>query len=239
VWFDAQVPFTPTSLDVVGPNGRVPAVCFVPRDADATSPLLLFGHGANLGKDDPVMQQIAKTLARWVPAVVVLIDFPAHGERADPSLSVEAAAAAVDASMGDPTLPAQLAGDWQAVITAARTLTRGRVGYVGFSMGAVHGFTSVAGVAEVEAAAFMVGGLLADHEGRNALMKAGVEQLGDREVLMCNMTRDEHFPIDRALELFALVPGPKRMHVYEGTHWDVGPEAVRSAADFLRRTLAP
>src|SRR5690349_23260310 len=133
VCFDARVPFEPIALDVVAVGGaRVPTICFVPRDADARTPLLLFGHGANLGKDDPIMQQIAKTLARWIPAVVALIDFPAHGERSDGG-----GEAAVQATMSDPALPEQLATDWQAVIAAARAHTRGRVGYVGFSMGAM------------------------------------------------------------------------------------------------------
>jgi dienelactone hydrolase len=245
LWFDAAVPFEPVRLAAVGAHGSVPALAFVPHDTTPSSPLLLFGHGANLSKDDPIMQQIAKTLARWVPALVALIDFPAHGERADSTTSPDVVAAAVEASMADDTLPAQLADDWNAVIAAARAQTRGRVGYVGFSMGAVHGFTSVGLVAEVEAAAFIVGGLFlagypdADTSAkRNAMIRRGLPALGEREVLMCNMTRDEHFPIDLALEAFELVPGPKRMHVYEGTHWDVGPEAVRSAADFFRRTLA-
>jgi dienelactone hydrolase len=227
------VPFEPIPLDVVGAHDRVPTLLFVPRDAAAHTPLLLFGHGANLSKDDVVMQQIAKTLARWVPAVVAVIDFPAHGER-----DQGGGEPAVMATMDDPALPAQLADDWNAVIAAARAHTRGRVGYVGFSMGAVHGFSSVAGVPEVEAAAFMVGGFRVGGRGDD-IIRAGAERLAGREVLMCNMTRDEHFPIDRALDLFALVPGPKRMHVFEGTHTDLAAEAVRSAADFFARTLAP
>jgi dienelactone hydrolase len=227
------VPFEPLPLDVVTPHGRVPTLLFVPRDAAPRTPLLLFGHGANLGKDDVVMQQIAKTLARWVPAVVAVIDFPAHGERDEGG-----GEAAVVATMDDPDLPAQLADDWMAVIAAARAHTQGRVGYVGFSMGAVHGFSSIAGVPDVEAAAFMVGGYRVAGRGDD-IIRAGAERLGAREVLMCNMTRDEHFPIDRALDLFAIIPGPKRMHVFEGTHADLAAEAVRSAADFFARTLSP
>jgi dienelactone hydrolase len=232
------VAFEPLALEVVGSGGRVPTVCFVPRDATRDTPLLLFGHGANLGKDDPIMQQIAKALARWVPAVVALIDFPAHGERSDPAWSPRAAEAAVQATMEDATLPAQLADDWNAVIAAVRTHTDGRVGYVGFSMGAVHGFSSIGAVDVVDAAALIVGGLFDGNEKRNDIIRAGIARLGDREVLMCNMTRDEHFPIGLALDAFALVPGPKRMHVYDGGHEDVGPEAVKSATDFFRRTLS-
>jgi dienelactone hydrolase len=147
--------------------------------------------------------------------------------------------------MEDAALPSQLADEFRSVIAAARAHTKGRVGYVGFSMGAVHGFSTVGRVDEIEAAAFVVGGLfLRDwpdaprNATRNAIIRDGLRALGTREVLMCNMTRDEHFPIDLAIEAFELVPGPKRMHVYEGTHVDVGPEAVESVVGFFRRTLS-
>jgi dienelactone hydrolase len=238
------VAFEPVVLDVAGPP-RVPAVCFVPRDTDVRTPLLVFGHGANLSKDDPIMQTIAKGLARAIPAVVALVDFPAHGERADASWSERDAEVAVQATMEDDALPQQLADEWRAVIAAARQHTEGRVGYVGFSMGAVHGFATVGLVDEIEAAAFVVGGLfLRDwpdarrNDVRNTIIRDGIGKLGEREVLMCNMARDEHFPIDLAIEAFELVPGPKRMHVYEGTHVDVGPEAVESVIAFFRRTLS-
>ena len=242
--FDAAVSFEPVALEVAAPH-RVPAVCFVPRDANAQTPLLLFGHGANLSKDDPIMQTIAKGFARAVPAVVVLVDFPAHGERADATWSTRDAETAVQATMEDDALPQQLADEWRAVVAAARRHTPGRVGYVGFSMGAVHGFSTVGLVDDIEAAAFVVGGLFLRgwpdarrNEVRNTIIRNGIGKLGDREVLMCNMTRDEHFPIDLAIEAFELVPGPKRMHVYEGTHVDVGPEAVESVVAFFRRTLS-
>jgi dienelactone hydrolase len=227
------VPFEPLSLDVSAGGERVPTICFVPRDATDNTPLLLFGHGANLGKDDPIMQQIAKALARAVPAVVAMIDFPTHGER--PGGGDDAA---VQASMSDAALPERIAAEWNAVITAARAHTQGRVGYVGFSMGAMHGLSSIGGVPEVEACAFVVGGFVRD-DHRNAIIRAGIERLGSREVLMCNLTRDEHFPIVMALDAFALIPGPKRMHVWEGTHVDVPAEAVRSLSEFFARTLAP
>jgi hypothetical protein len=58
-------------------------------------------------------------------------------------------------------------------------------------------------------------------------------------VLMLNMTRDEHFPIEGALEVLELIPGPKRMGVWTGVHADIPPEAIQLAVDFFRRTLTP
>jgi hypothetical protein len=63
--------------------------------------------------------------------------------------------------------------------------------------------------------------------------------MGEREVLMLNMTRDEHFPIAGAIDAFELMPGPKRMGVWSGTHVEFPPEAMEQALAFLTRTLAP
>ena len=49
---------------------------------------------------------------------------------------------------------------------------------------------------------------------------------GEREVLMLNMTRDEHFPIEGAIEVLEAIPGPKRMGVWAGTHVEIPPEAI-------------
>ena len=87
------------------------------------------------------------------------------------------------------------------------------------------------------AAVFALGGLT-PHEGRNAIIKAGAQRLGDREVLMLNMTRDEYFDMPGALDLFEAIPGPKRMGVWPGGHTDIGPEAIKMAVDFFKRTLA-
>lgn len=53
------------------------------------------------------------------------------------------------------------------------------------------------------------------------------------------MTRDEHFPIADALEVFALLPGHKRMGVWEGTHEQLPAEAMTMATDFLHKHLTP
>jgi len=58
-------------------------------------------------------------------------------------------------------------------------------------------------------------------------------------VLMLNMTRDEHFPIDGAIEVLEAIPGPKRMGVWAGTHVDIPPEAIVQANQFLARALTP
>jgi hypothetical protein len=98
------------------------------------------------------------------------------------------------------------------------------------------GFSIVGDLAPVTAAVFALGGLT-PNAGRNAIIKAGAQRLGDREVLMLNMTRDEYFDMPGALDLFEVIPGPKRMGVWPGGHTDIGPEAIKMAVDFFQRTL--
>jgi hypothetical protein len=116
-------------------------------------------------------------------------------------------------------------------------------------MGSIFGFGIVPRLADIRAVLLAVGGLLDEHAAdpeagernaaRNRIIRDGAARFGDRQVLMTNMTRDEHFPIAGALEVFALLPGPKRMGVWEGTHEQLPAEAMTMAIDFLRLHLAP
>jgi predicted esterase len=218
-----------------------PTLLYVPPGEHDVRPLILFGHGAHLSKDDPIMQMIAKGFCRGANAAVALMDAPGHGERRASGLTDEQFNADVGRRMSDPKNHAQLTADWQAVEAAARAADpriTGPTGYVGFSMGAMFGLSIVGDLPSVVAAVFALGGLMYD-EARNELVRAGVARLGGREVLMLNMTRDEHFPLDAAIEILESIPGPKRMGVWTGTHADIPPEAVQLAVDFFRRTLAP
>jgi dienelactone hydrolase len=217
-----------------------PAWLFVPPGDHDALPLVLVGHGAHLSKDDQFMQILAKTFCRGVPAAAALMDCPGHGERRAPDTSDGEFDADVQRRLTDPDNYAQVRADWIAVERAARAADRrvsGPTGYAGFSMGAMFGLAVVADLPSVVAAVFALGGLTAD-ERRNALIRDGACRLGEREVLMLNMTRDEHFPMDGALEVFESIPGPKRMGVWAGGHVDIPPEAVQLGVDFFRRTLA-
>jgi dienelactone hydrolase len=218
-----------------------PTLLFVPPGDHDALPLVLFGHGAHLSKDDPIMQMIAKGFCRGVPAAVALMDCPGHGERRAGDVTDDRFEADIARRMSDRATYAQLTADWRAVETAARAADVrivGPTGYAGFSMGAMFGLAIVADLPSVGAAVFALGGLM-NVDVRDELIRAGVAQLGGREVLMLNMTRDEHFSIEGAIEVLESVPGPKRMSVWTGTHIDLPPEAIQLAVDFFRRTLAP
>jgi predicted esterase len=227
------MPLTPIRLD-----NAPPTLLFVPPGDDPV-PLILLGHGAHLSKDDPVMQILAKTLCRGVDAAVALMDCPGHGERRSPEVTDPEFETDIARRMSDPVDHAEVTADWIAVEAAARASdarVTGPTGYAGFSMGAMFGLAIVGSLPSVTSAVFALGGLRIN--ARNDLIRDGAARLGDREVLMLNMTRDEHFPIEGAIEVLEAIPGPKRMGVWTGTHVDIPPEAIGQAVEFFRRTLS-
>jgi predicted esterase len=219
---------------------------FVPRSEEPL-PLVLLGHGAHQSKDDPIAQLLARAIARGVPAGVALMDCPGHGARRLADSGDAEFEADVRRRMGDPEGDGALTAEWSAVASAARAAApevSGPTGYAGFSMGALFGLSIVADLPEVRAAMFALGGVLYEDglagsgtAARNARVREGASRLGDREVLMLNMTRDEHFPLSGALDVFEAIPGPKRMGVWAGTHEEIPPEAIKLATSFFARTL--
>ena len=225
--------------------GDVPGIVFTPRDTapDARLPLVLLGHGAHFGKDDPTMQALCWGLAYGVPSAVLCIDAPHHGERRPPGLDDAGFDALVHKGMGDPDTHLRFADDWRAAMAAARAevpVIDERTGYAGFSMGSIFGVSIVSAIGFQGPIVLAVGGLRGDdangaHE-QNMLMRTGAETLVDRDVLMLNMTRDEAFPISRAVELFELLPTTsKHMVVWQGAHTDLPPAAIEHASTFLQR----
>jgi len=235
------VPIPSVRLEPIVGDHTAPALLFVPP-GEGPLPLVLLGHGAHLSKDDAVMQVLARGFARGVPAGVALMDCPGHGERRPAGSTDEEFERAVALRMRDPERDAALVADWLAVAAAARAAEprlTGALGYAGFSMGALLGLSIVADLPDVRAAVFALGGVIDDAQvARNAKVRAGASRLGEREVLMLNMTRDEHFPIAGAIDVFEAIPGAKRMGVWAGTHVDIPPEAIVLANQFFARTLA-
>ena len=98
-------------------------------------------------------------------------------------------------------------------------------------MGAIFGVPTVAALASIKAAVFVVGGVPAgggieDPPLRPLLLKAA-SKLGQSQVLMVNTTQDEIFPVEGVHELFDAIPGPnKRLMFWEGKHDDWPPEAI-------------
>jgi dienelactone hydrolase len=238
------MPNDPIRVAPKGPAGPVPALVFAPDNPPARLPVVLLGHGAHLGKDDPTMQLLCRALAT-VPAAVAIMDAPGHGERRPQDLGDVEWEAEVLTRMGDPAVHSQVLAEWPLVLAATRErvpAADGPVAYAGFSMGSIFGLSIVGDLTEVRAAVFAVGGYLTEERERagavNTLIARGIPKLGEREVLMVNMTRDESFPIARAIDVLEAIPGRRSMHVYVGGHRDLPPAAMSGMLRFLRHALA-
>lgn len=254
-----------TPIEVAGESGPVPALLWTPERNARPGPLLLLGHGGEGSKDAERYQGLARFFARRVPAAVLMIDGPAHGERAPRTGAPLDRFREVRRTLADPRTAAQMARDWGAALAAARCvdgLGSAPVGYFGLSMGTLLGVPSVAALPEVRAAVFALGGLpretgvaavaraagapeevariMAEEDApgvRGRVLLEATAQLGEREILLLNMDGDEAFPMEGALRFFRAIPGPKRMGVWKGGHMDLPREALELAADFLRERL--
>jgi dienelactone hydrolase len=162
-------------------------------------------------------------------------------------------------------MPATFVAEWRAAFEAAgevKGVDAGRAGYIGFSMGTLLGVPTVAGIPEIKAAVFGLGGVprmggvgdLAkkygapdaavaminaedDAELRGQVVIDAARTLHDRQVLLLNMTEDEVFPIEGAFEFLKALPGPSRIAFFKGGHMEMPAEALDLAAWFLRRCL--
>ena len=70
------------------------------------------------------------------------------------------------------------------------------------------------------------------------MIAKGIPKLGDRDVLMVNMTADESFPIARAIEVLEAIPGPCRCTCTSGVIPTFLPASMSGIRRFLRWTLA-
>jgi len=256
----------PAKFVAEGPAGPVPSLLFRGH-AESASPraVVMLGHGGGGSKDQPRIAQLAERFATALDGAVLVIDGPVHGDRVPDVDDAEERFRTVRRTLSDPATPGRMAEDWRAALAHARglvDLAGVPVGYVGFSMGTLLGVPTVAAIEEVRAAVFGLGGIVRrggvpdvaraagfdervariiaeedDPEVRNRALRDAAVTLAGREVLMLSMTRDEAFPIEGALELFSLFPGPKRMALWEGGHLELPPEAIDLAVRFFAHHL--
>src|SRR5688500_10394309 len=109
-------------VEAEGPKGMVPGVLHMPADRSGYLPLILLGHGGDGHKDQPQWQSIGRFLARRVPAAVLCIDGPAHGERAPKHDDIRENFRAIRAAITDPATAANFIEDWRASAAEARNV---------------------------------------------------------------------------------------------------------------------
>jgi dienelactone hydrolase len=223
---------------------RVPGLLLLPTDGPGPFPLVLVQHGAGGSKEAEYLDAVR---LRWVQrgVSVASIDFPLHGERASAKLTQQ-----LLAMLGPGTRPSDdvlaLFGEFarQAVADLARAvdalgtlpaIDTTRVGYVGFSLGAILGSLYVPYDARVRAAVLAVGGA---GIGPAALdPTAHIGRFAPRPLLLVNASRDERIPRSAAEALHAAAGDPKEIEWFDAGHTDLPGAALKRMWGFLATHL--
>jgi len=132
--------------------------------------------------------------------------------------------------------------DWHK-ITSSLSSIGPAVAYVGFSMGAIFGFSTVASMPSMEAAAFVAGGIpsgggIDDPPLRQHLIDAA-RRLDTTPVLMQNKLGDHIFSVDDSHELFNEVAGEGNRLVFsDGDHDDWPAALIGESIDFINQNIS-
>jgi dienelactone hydrolase len=231
---------------------RVPAVLTRPG-GKGRPPVALILHGVTGSKDAPYVSACARMLIASGFATIA-IDSPYHGDRArddrDPRFhnftSYTNRNAAVQSA-----LDCMRAVDY---LCSRDDLDAGRLGFVGFSQGAIVGTAFCARDPRVRAVALVVGGgnfLRMYPPAKNPAARARAERIAEtidpvhhaalispRPLLMVNATRDDLIPRGCTEDLFNAARPPKDILWYDATHSGLPAEAFRRVRAFLLREAA-
>ena len=210
--------------------GEAPGRLWLPEGEEGPLPLVLIQHPGMSGKDDAIVSGPARAWALAHGWACCGLDAPGHGERrtADPL-----------AALRDPeraaTLAAQFAGEVHDALTALAErypIETARLGYYGYSLGAMLGVRAVAGDGRFRAAVFAAAGtgpLTGPATGEGSHL-AG---LADVAVRIIAKARDEIVPAEATLALYAGVPGEKDLVTLPGGHFTIGDDVAGAAAAWL------
>lgn len=197
---------------------------------------MLLGHGGGHSKDSPRFERLARRYAAETGLAVACIDAVDHGERQPAVTGGE-----IPSGWHSRTVD-RMVEDWRS--TAADLEEIGpAIAYVGFSMGAIFGFPTVAAMGTIQAAVFIAGGLPngggIDDPRLGPLILDAAASLDDCHVLMLNKTGDEIFSVDGVRAAFEAVPGiTNELLFWEGSHDDWPPDMIAYSIAFLRQHLA-
>jgi dienelactone hydrolase len=216
----------------------------LPPQGDGPFPVILLQHGIGGSKRAGYIEHTAGPWARR-GAAVATIDFPLHGERANPKLSEALIAGLRNA--GDNSDPIRiLLREFfhQAVVDLRRTVDAleslpvadtKRLGYGSFSLGTVVGASFCGVDPRPRAAAFAIGGGgSGPPEFDPAVQIAG---FAPRPSLYLNTTGDEVFSRESAVALFEGAGEPKQQLWFEGGHTELPGAALKAMWSFFDRHL--
>ena len=214
--------------------GETPGLLWLPDGEEGPLPLVLIQHPGMSSKDDALVAGPARAWATTHRWACLGLDAPGHGERAVPDPF---------AAMRDPeqaaAMAAQFAGDVASAVDALAKrfpVDVGRLGYYGYSLGAMLGVPAVAGDGRFRAAVFAAAGtgpLSGPAEGEGSHL-AG---LADVAVRVIAKERDEVVSPDATMELYAGLPGERDLVTLPGGHFAVGDDVVGEAEEWLTAKL--
>lgn len=219
------------SFDLDGET--VPGLMYMPAETVAPIPLVLIQHPGMGSKEDYFVAEVGKLWAQrgWACAG---LDAPRHGERRnyDPMslFRDKSQYPAITAAFAREVHTAidLLAADFPVDLT--------RMGFAGYSLGSMLGIRAVAEDGRFKAAAFCLvgeGGLVGEVDGDEGVAR----QLGNVAVRIVGKASDELIPRAATEALYAAIPGKKEIVWLPGGHYEIGPDVIRAAGDWLATHL--
>jgi uncharacterized protein len=221
----------------LGDDHAVPGILLLPTSS-STVPAAVLLHGYSSRKEVMAETVGRALLERGVASLS--LDLPLHGTRADP-LQAQSA-----------RNPLALARLWRQALADVRLGLRylgarveidgGRLGIVGYSMGAFLSVVVAAEAPEIRAVVLAAGGDLPQGTPFSAAARivadplAAVQRLGGRPLLMVHGRRDTTVRPEQALRLYEAAGEPKELRWLDAGH-QLPRAATADAADWLRDRL--
>lgn len=218
-----------------GSERPVTAALWTKPAAEASMPLVCFGHGASGDRFQQPIPWLVQRLVGQHGFAALSIDGPVHGRRQ------------IGAGGRDEFWPEwrregtveEMNADWgQALdfVQSAADVGSGPVGYWGLSMGTIYGAPFVASDSRIRAAVLGLMGVTGPRNYR-PLISAAAAAI-DIPVLFIMQLEDELFNREECLALFdALATNDKRLHANSGLHPAVPVEELHNSVSFLAERL--
>ena len=212
---------------------RVPGLAIMPRLEGGPYPVVLIQHPGTGSKDDYFVREVALqwALHGWICAG---IDAPMHGDR-DPYDPMSL----FQHPEHFPAIRKQFAKEVSATVDAIGEelpADLSRLAYVGYSMGSMLGLEAVATDGRFNAAVFWLVG-----EGGLAGQVGGEDGVADGyakvAVRIVGKAQDELVKRPATEALYEALPGTKDLVWLPGGHFQIGPDVVRSAEEWLKKYL--
>jgi predicted esterase len=207
----------------------VPGLVYLPQDIEEPVPFVLIQHPGMGSKDDYF---VADTARMWAPFGWACggLDAPLHGDR-----DVHDPMALFRDRDRFPEITAAFAREVSTAIDLLAghfPIDTSRLGFTGFSLGSMLGIPAVALDGRFRAAAFCLvgeGGMVGAAEGPGSV----VPGLANVAVRIVAKEHDELIPRPATEALYEALPGKKDIRWLPGGHFEIGPDVIRAAREWL------